>query len=68
MIPTSVSKARNVADSLESSVSARDRSSNSISSCEMALSSQNDVDESLNDNYIIRKEKYDDNVFRLMII
>ncbi|XP_012059407.1 PREDICTED: UV radiation resistance-associated gene protein [Atta cephalotes] len=65
MIPTSVSKARNVADSLESSVSARDRSSNSISSCEMALSSQNDVDESLNDNYIIKKEKIDDNVFSI---
>ncbi|XP_011689944.1 PREDICTED: UV radiation resistance-associated gene protein-like [Wasmannia auropunctata] len=64
MIPTSVSKARNVADSLESSVSARDRSSNSISSCEMALSgSQNDVDESSNGNHVIRKEKIDDNVF-----
>lgn len=65
MIPTSVSKAKNVADSLESSVSARDRSSNSISSCEMALSSQNDVDESLNDNHVIRKEKINDNVFSI---
>lgn len=64
MIPTSVSKARNVTDSLESSVSARDRSSNSISSCEMALStSQNDVDESLNGNHIIKRERIDDNVF-----
>lgn len=63
MIPTSVSKSRNVADSLESSVSARDRSSNSISSCEMALSSsQNDVDESSNGNHT-RKEGNDDNVF-----
>lgn len=62
MIPTSVCKARNVVDSLESSVSARDRSSNSISSCEMALSSQNDVDDSCNDTHV-RKEKIDDNVF-----
>lgn len=62
MIPTSVSKSRNVADSLESSVSARDRSSNSISSCEMALSSQNDVDDSSNDNHT-RREGNDDNVF-----
>jgi len=62
MIPTSVCKARNVVDSLESSVSARDRSSNSISSCEMALSSQNDVDDSCNDIHV-RKEKIDDNVF-----
>lgn len=62
MIPTSVSKSRNVADSLESSVSARDRSSNSISSCEMALSSsQNDVDESSNDNHV-KKEGNDDNI------
>lgn len=66
MIPTSVSKARNIADSLESSVSARDRSSNSISSCEMALSSsQNDVDESSNGNHVIRKERVDDNVFSI---
>jgi len=66
MIPTSVSKARNVPDSLESSVSARDRSSNSISSCEMALgSSQNDVDESANDNHIVRREETDDNVFSI---
>lgn len=64
MIPTSISKARNVMDSLESSVSARDRSSNSISSCEMALSSsQNDVDESLNSNHVTKKGKVDDNVF-----
>ncbi|KAM0735180.1 UV radiation resistance-associated gene protein [Formica fusca] len=63
MIPTSVSKVRNVADSLESSASARDRSSNSISSCEMALSSsQNDVDDNCNDNHA-RKERIDDNVF-----
>lgn len=63
MIPTSISKSRNV-DSLESSVSARDRSSNSISSCEMALSgSQNDVDECSNDNHIIKKDGIDDNVF-----
>ncbi|KYN06419.1 PREDICTED: UV radiation resistance-associated gene protein [Cyphomyrmex costatus] len=65
MIPTSVSKARNVADSLESSVNARDRSSNSISSCEMALSSQNDIDEGLNDNHVIRKEKIDDSMFSI---
>lgn len=65
MIPTSVSKARNVADSLESSASARDRSSNSISSCEMALSSsQNDVDDNCNDNHA-RKERTDDNVFSI---
>ncbi|XP_070169900.1 UV radiation resistance-associated protein isoform X2 [Polyergus mexicanus] len=63
MIPTSVSKARNVAESLESSANARDRSSNSISSCEMALSSsQNDVDDNCNDNHA-RKERIDDNVF-----
>lgn len=63
MIPTSVSKSRNVADSLESSVSARDRSSNSISSCEMALSSsQNDADESSNGNHT-RRERNDDNIF-----
>lgn len=61
MIPTSVSKSRNVTDSLESSVNARDRSSNSISSCEMALSSsQNDADESSNDNHA-RREGNDDN-------
>lgn len=66
MIPTSVSKARNVADSLESSVSARDRSSNSISSCEMALGgSQNDVDETSNDNCVMRKEGIDDSVFSI---
>ncbi|KAL6422229.1 hypothetical protein ACFW04_010911 [Cataglyphis niger] len=63
-IPTSVSKARNVADSLESSASARDRSSNSISSCEMALSSsQNDVEDNCNDNHA--KERTDDNVFSI---
>lgn len=66
MIPTSVSKVRNVPDSLESSVSARDRSSNSISSCEMALgSSQNDVDESTNDSNIARREETDDSVFSM---
>jgi len=66
MIPTSVSKARNVADSLESSVSARDRSSNSISSCEMALcSSQIDIDESSNDNCVVKKEGTDDNTFSI---
>ncbi|XP_011870520.1 PREDICTED: UV radiation resistance-associated gene protein [Vollenhovia emeryi] len=66
MIPTSVSKARNVTDSLESSVSARDRSSNSISSCEMALgSSQNDVDEGSNGNHVIKRERVDDNVFSI---
>ncbi|XP_070528645.1 UV radiation resistance-associated protein isoform X2 [Cardiocondyla obscurior] len=65
-IPTSVSKARNVADSLESSVSARDRSSNSISSCEMALSSsQNDVNESSSNNHVTKREKVDDNVFSI---
>lgn len=43
-IPTSVSKLKQAVDSLESSFSVRDRSSNSVSSCEMALSgSQNDV-------------------------
>lgn len=62
MIPTSVSKSRNVADSLESSASARDRSSNSISSCEMALcSSQNDADEGSNDNHA-RREGNGDNI------
>ncbi|XP_011641027.1 UV radiation resistance-associated gene protein [Pogonomyrmex barbatus] len=65
MIPVSVSKVRNVADSLESSVNARDRSSNSISSCEMALgNSQNDVDESSNGNHV-RREKVDDNLFSI---
>ncbi|EZA57886.1 hypothetical protein DMN91_002469 [Ooceraea biroi] len=66
MLPTSVSKARNVADSLESSVSARDRSSNSISSCEMALcSSQNDVDDSSTDTCAVKREGTDDNVFMI---
>jgi len=65
MIPTSVSKARNVADSLESSVNVRDRSSNSISSCEMALSSsQNDVNDNSNSNHV-RKGKINDNVFSI---
>lgn len=50
MIPTSVSKTINVMDSFEGSVSVRDRSSNSISSCEMALTSSQNGDDSSNDN------------------
>lgn len=58
MIPISISKAVNLADSLESSASARDRSSNSISSCEMALGNgQTDADESINGNHVGRKEE-----------
>lgn len=49
MIPTSVSKSTNVTDSLEGLVSTRERSSNSISSCEMALNSSQNGDDSLND-------------------
>ncbi|XP_006614438.1 UV radiation resistance-associated gene protein isoform X1 [Apis dorsata] len=49
MIPTSVSKTINV-DNFEGSVSVRDRSSNSISSCEMALTSSQNGDDSSNDN------------------
>lgn len=62
-IPTSVSKSANITDSLEGSVSIRDRSSNSISSCEMALSSsQNDGDESPNDKHTIKKGENDQNI------
>lgn len=62
-IPTSVSKSANITDSLEGSVSIRDRSSNSISSCEMALSSsQNDGDESPNDKNTIKKGENDQNI------
>ncbi|XP_046825786.1 UV radiation resistance-associated gene protein isoform X1 [Vespa crabro] len=62
-IPTSVSKSANVTDSLEGSVSIRDRSSNSISSCEMALSnSQNDGDESPNDKNTIKKGENEQNI------
>ncbi|KAG7206337.1 hypothetical protein KM043_003708 [Ampulex compressa] len=63
MIPTSVSKLANITDSLENSVSVRDRSSNSISSCEMALSSShNDVDESTNDACGMKREETEDSV------
>ncbi|KAK2586104.1 hypothetical protein KPH14_008384 [Odynerus spinipes] len=62
-IPTSVSKSANVTDSLEGSVSVRNRSSNSISSCEMALSSsQNDGDESPNEKNMIKKGEIDQNI------
>ncbi|XP_015171627.1 PREDICTED: UV radiation resistance associated protein isoform X1 [Polistes dominula] len=62
-IPTSVSKSVNVTDSLEGSVSIRDRSSNSISSCEMALSgSQNDGDESPNEKSTIKREETEQNI------
>ncbi|KAF7394039.1 hypothetical protein HZH68_010858 [Vespula germanica] len=62
-IPTSVSKSANVTDSLEGSVSIRDRSSNSISSCEMALSnSQNEGDESPNDKSTIKKGENEQNI------
>ncbi|XP_076225878.1 UV-resistance associated gene isoform X2 [Nomia melanderi] len=56
MIPTSVCKSTNAADSLEGSVSVRDRSSNSISSCEMALNSSQNGDDSSNDNVIKKDE------------
>ena len=49
MIPTSVSKSTNVTESFECSVSVRDRSSNSISSCEMALNSSQNEDDNSND-------------------
>lgn len=62
-IPISVSKSANITDSLENSVSIRDRSSNSISSCEMALSiSQNDEDESPNERNMIKKGENDQNI------
>lgn len=62
-IPTSVSKSANVTDSLEGSVSIRDRSSNSISSCEMALSnSQNEGDESPNDKSTMKKGENEQNI------
>ncbi|XP_076387065.1 UV-resistance associated gene isoform X2 [Megachile rotundata] len=57
MIPTSVSKSTNVTDSFEGSVSVRDRSSNSISSCEMALNSSQNEDDSSNDNNAIKKDE-----------
>ncbi|XP_078048608.1 UV-resistance associated gene [Augochlora pura] len=57
MIPSSVSKSVNAADSLESSISVRDRSSNSISSCEIALNSSQNGDDSSNDNNIIKKNE-----------
>nr|XP_033334277.1 UV radiation resistance-associated protein [Megalopta genalis] len=57
MIPTSVSKSVNAADSLEGSMSVRDRSSNSISSCEIALNSSQNGDDSSNDNNIIKKNE-----------
>lgn len=57
MIPTSVSKSTNVTDSFEGSVSVRDRSSNSISSCEMALTSSQNGDDVSNDNNVIRKDE-----------
>ncbi|CAK9803922.1 UV radiation resistance-associated gene protein [Anthophora quadrimaculata] len=60
MIPTSVSKRINVTDTFEGSVSVRDRSSNSISSCEMALnSSQNGDDSSIDNNITKRNETRD---------
>ncbi|OAD54507.1 UV radiation resistance-associated protein [Eufriesea mexicana] len=58
MIPTSVSKSTtNVTDSFEGSVSVRDRSSNSISSCEMALNNSQNGDDSSNDNNILKKNE-----------
>ncbi|CAL7948415.1 unnamed protein product [Xylocopa violacea] len=57
MIPTSVSKSPNVTDSFEGSVSVRDRSSNSISSCEMALNSSQNGDDSSNDNNVLKKDE-----------
>ncbi|XP_053972869.1 UV radiation resistance-associated protein isoform X2 [Hylaeus anthracinus] len=62
MIPTSVSKSTNVTDSLESSVSVRERSSNSVSSCEMALNSSQNGDDSSNDNNIIKKDKIEETI------
>ncbi|KZC04061.1 PREDICTED: UV radiation resistance associated protein [Dufourea novaeangliae] len=56
MIPTSVSKSTHAADSLEGFESVRDRSSNSISSCEMALNSSQNGDDSSNDNNVIKKD------------
>ncbi|XP_012280784.1 UV radiation resistance-associated gene protein isoform X2 [Orussus abietinus] len=50
-IPISVSKPKNTSENVENTVNTRQRSSNSISSCEMALSSsQIDGEDSLNDN------------------
>ena len=47
LIPVSVSKAKNSSDNNEDSSNSKQRSSNSISSCEMALSnSQNEIDDS----------------------
>ncbi|CAK9818679.1 UV radiation resistance-associated gene protein [Anthophora plagiata] len=57
MIPTSVSKRTNVTDTFEGSVSVRDRSSNSISSCEMALNSSQNGDDSSIDNNITKRNE-----------
>ncbi|XP_050479899.1 UV radiation resistance-associated protein isoform X1 [Bombus huntii] len=57
MIPTSVSKSTNITDNFDSPVNIRDRSSNSISSCEMALTSSQNGDDSSNDNNIIKKDE-----------
>lgn len=57
MIPTSVSKSTNVTDSFDGSAGVRDRSSNSISSCEMALTSSQNEDDSSSDNNIIKKDE-----------
>ncbi|KOC67371.1 UV radiation resistance-associated gene protein [Habropoda laboriosa] len=57
MIPTSVSKRTNVTDSIEGSVSVRDRSSNSISSCEMALNSSQNGDDSSIDNNVTKRDE-----------
>ncbi|XP_076236627.1 UV-resistance associated gene [Calliopsis andreniformis] len=59
MMPTSISKSTNVTDSLEGSESVRNRSSNSISSCEMALNSSQNGDDSSNDNNAIKKDESD---------
>lgn len=51
LTPVSISKPKNVSDTTDDSDSAKQRSSNSISSCEMALSgSQNDIVASPNDS------------------
>ncbi|XP_076175811.1 UV-resistance associated gene isoform X2 [Ptiloglossa arizonensis] len=62
MIPTSVFKSTNAADSLEGSVSIRNRSSNSVSSCEMALNSSQNEDDSLNDNNVIKKDEIEESI------
>ncbi|XP_043260871.1 UV radiation resistance-associated protein [Colletes gigas] len=57
MVPTSVSTSINAIDNLEGTASIRDRSSNSISSCEMALTNSQNGDDNSNDNNTIKKDE-----------